>query len=202
MGGARGLFASLGASISFVAGAALSLLAVTCVFANHVSTGVPQGPQPGAVFVEERSPAPSGAPAPGANAVVVRAAAAPASASKHAASVGRRRSESHAMRVEPAVSQMRQPTAVADVTDLGPVATPPAPTPSEARPTTGDGVREVGDALSATVQGTAGATDAVSAPLGPPVSQAVQNALDIVTSLLHGATATVGHAVDATLPRR
>jgi hypothetical protein len=200
MGGARGLFASLGASISFVAGAALSLLAVTFVFANHDSTDVMQAPPSHAVFVYEPSPAASGAPARGADAVVVRAPS--ASASKPSAGVVRRHRVARALRVQPAASRVRQPTVVAGVSDLGPAAPPPAPTTAEPRPTTGDGVREVGDALNATVQGTAGPTDAVAAPLGPPVSQAVQKVLDLVTSLLHGATTAAGHGADATLPHR
>jgi hypothetical protein len=198
MGGARGLFASLGASISFVAGAALSLLVVTFIFANHVSTGVLQAPQSHAVFVYERSPEPSRAPSRGSDAVVVRAAR--AAASKPARRVVERRPVSHALRAEPGGSRMRQPATVAGVSDLGPASPPPAP--AEPGPMAGDGVREVGDALSATVQGTAGATDGVSAPLGPPVSQAVQHVLDLVTSMLHGAANAIGGAVDATLPSR
>jgi hypothetical protein len=190
----------LGASISFVAGAALSLLVVTFVFANRVGTGVRQAPPSHAVFVYDRSPAAPGAPARGAGAVVLRAG--PASPSRPAAGASRRRADARALRVERAASRMRQPTVVAGVSDLGPAAPTPAPTAAQSRPTTGDGVREAGDALSATVQGSAGASDGVSAPLGPPVSEAVQKVLDLVTSLLHGASTAVGHVADATLAQR
>jgi hypothetical protein len=187
MGGARALFASLGASLSFVAGAALSLLAVTFVVAYHVShVGIQKAPAQ-SVFVSEWTP-----PAPGERSRP--------SAPKAAARASRRRVDPHAVLAAAVGSRMRPPPAAPDVGDMGPVAPPPAPTSAELEPAAGDGVREVGAALSATVQGTAGATDAAYAPLGPPVAEAVQKVLDLVTALLQGTTTAIGGALDAARP--
>jgi hypothetical protein len=198
MGGARALFASLGASLSFVAGAALSLLAVTFVVAYHVShVGIQKAPAQ-SVFVSEWTP-----PAPGERsrspATLIVPASRP-SAPKAAARASRRRVDPHAVLAAAVGSRMRPPPAAPDVGDMGPVAPPPAPTSAELKPAAGDGVREVGAALSATVQGTAGATDAVYAPLGPPVAEAVQKVLDLVTALLQGTTTAIGGALDAARP--
>lgn len=182
-----------------MAGAALSLLAVTVVFAIHVSSGAMHTPPSHAVFVHEPPPAASGAPARRTHAVVVRAAP----AAKPAAGVARRRRAASALRARAAASRARQPTSgVSGVSELGPAAPPPAAPTAEPRPATGDGVRTVGDALSAKVHGTAGANAPASVPLGPPVNQAVQNALDLVPSLLDGASTAVRHAADSVLAQR
>jgi len=53
------------------------------------------------------------------------------------------------------------------------------------------------------VQGTTSATSAAAAQLlGPPVSQAVQDVLDLLTSVLEGATGGLAGALDKTLPAR
>jgi hypothetical protein len=196
MGGARALFASLGASVSFMAGAALSLLAVATVFGYHAATATMQESRPSAVNVS--GAAPPGARSRGPAAVVVVPAPRPP-ASKP--SRVKRRGDPRARRAGAGGSRIPQPAPAAPgVSDLGPIA-PPAPViAAEPTSTTGDGVREVGDALSATVHGTTGATGALSVPLGPPVTEAVQKVLDVVTALLHGATTAIGATADATLP--
>jgi hypothetical protein len=145
------------------------------------------------VFVFERSPTTPGEQAPGSAALITLTAR--PSASKPPPSEARRRADPHALRAAAGGSRIPQPPpADPDVSDLGPIAPPAPATPiePERKPMTGDGMREVGDALGATVQRTAGATDAFSAPLGPPVSEAVQKVLDLVTALLQGPTAAIG----------
>jgi hypothetical protein len=78
--------------------------------------------------------------------------------------------------------------------------TPPSG-PGSATPSTGDGVREIGDTVNATVQHTGAVARTAAAPLGPPVSQAVQNVLNLIGSWLEGATNGVAGALDKTLPR-
>jgi len=78
---------------------------------------------------------------------------------------------------------------------------PPATTDPSAginpqAPAAGDGVRELGDSVSATVDGTGGTAGNVAAPLGPPVSQAVQEVLNLLNGLIEGATGGLGAALD------
>jgi hypothetical protein len=194
MGGARALIASLGASFSLVAGAALSLLVVSFVFAyDGFSGGVDPPPAASALVLEGGSAQPAAAGAGKArgttNAVVIK----PAPAATRPAP----RSQPRPARVR---SQRQTPTHPAfNPAVLDP--TPPhsaAPTPAARPPAIGDGVRDVGDAVTATVQGTGERT----APLlGPPVSQAVQDVLDLLTSVLNGATGALGGVIDTAVPR-
>ena len=84
--------------------------------------------------------------------------------------------------------------------DLGPARTSPSTTTPGAN--TGDGVREVGEAVSATVNGTSAAAGSATAPLGPPVSAAVQDVLDLLSSVVQGATGGLAGTLDKALPRR
>jgi hypothetical protein len=194
MGGARALIASLGASVSLVAGAAMSLLLFSLVFALPGLTGGGDPPRASAAVDVKAKPA---RPAPRAQArgasssVLIRApkaARAAARPGEQRASVGRR---------EPVADK---PLLNPDLRDLTPPP-PEAPTAGKtpAKPTIGDGVRDVGDVVTATVQGTA----AAAAPLlGPPVSQAVQDVLDLLTSVLQGATGALGGVLDTAVAPR
>jgi hypothetical protein len=184
-----------------MAGAALSLLAVAFVFGYHATTDAMEESPSLAVTVSERSPASPGPRSRVPSDLFVSAAR--PSASKPARSRLKRSADLHALRAAAGGSRIPiSPPVRPGVTDIGPIVAPAPAIGAEPTPTTGDGVREVGNALSATVQGTAGATDAVSAPLGPPVTAAVQKVLDLVTALLQGTTAAIGSTADAAPPRR
>jgi hypothetical protein len=194
MGGARALIASLGASISLVAGAALSLLVVSFVFAyqGFTSDVSLHGSESALVLGSPTVSAPSRRAAGQAGRpVVIRATPAPPA-----------RATRPAVR-KPAPyrqgSLLSPSTFDPGVRDYRPNTPPPAAAPVARKPTTGDGVRDVGDAVSATVEGTGKST----APLlGPPVSQAVQDVLDLLTAALQGATGTLGSVLDHTVPPR
>lgn len=198
MGGARALIASLGASFSLVAGAALSLLVVSFVFAyDGFSGGVDVPPAASALLVESASaqgtPSRGGQPA-AASAVLIRPAPA---VSRPATRSGARPARSTTAR--PARSA---PAFNPGVRNLNPVPAAAVVTPAPSQPVVGDGVRDVGDAVSATVQGTGKSAGAATAPLlGPPVSQAVQDVLDLLTSVLQGAASAVGGVIDTAVPK-
>jgi len=199
MGGARALIASLGASISLVAGATLSLLLISIVVAYPEFVGIDDGSGPIApVTIAEQPPAALRAPsrrvreAP--DAVTIRATSRPRRAERPARSVVRTRT---------AVSKPSFNPGIQDLTSVPPPPARPTPAPAAppAPPVVGDGVREVGDVLSATLKETGAAAKAATAPLlGPPVSQAVQDALDVLTSVLEGTTTGLAGALDKTLP--
>jgi hypothetical protein len=95
---------------------------------------------------------------------------------------------------------VRRPVTVASRPPVVTVGTtrPPAPAPPAVahKPTTGDGVRDVGDGLSSTVQSTGDALSDATAPLGPPVSAAVQKVLDLVAAALQRTTNGLGGTLD------
>ena len=180
MGGARALIASLGASISLVAGAALSLLVVSFVFAYDglSGSGFEGSASHARVVVSDPDPVTTigRANGPGAAQVVVSAPAPRAPAQTKAASgdagddsanVQRRRAAGPRTVIAPPPPATTDPSAGID---------PQAPA-------AGDGVRELGDSVTATVDDTGKTAGNAAAPLGPPVSQAVQEILNL--SLIH-----------------
>jgi hypothetical protein len=197
MGGARALIASLGASISLVAGAALSLLFVSFVVAlDGVAGGVDASVSHAAITLHgpgPATPAESGTGSRLATAVVVRA---PEPTARAVPRSGRAAS---GVRAGSGSVQSRRPVQVpAGVGDLAP---PPPSNTGPATPSAGDGVREIGATVSATMQDAGAAAGTAAAPLGPPVSQAVQDVLNLIGSLLSGAANGVAGTLDKTLPR-
>lgn len=177
-----------------VAAAALSLLVVTLVFAIDGFTGAAEEPTRRAAFLIQ-SPAASDSEVRETRpvaAVVIRPA--PAAQSRPAPVAQREERE----RVRPDADEQSRPTFAPRVRDIGPVTTTPADTTDDSSPAPGDGVREVGDAVTSTLSGTGAAAGDVTAPLGPPVSQAVQDVLDVVIGLLEGATSGLAGALDRT----
>jgi hypothetical protein len=196
MGGARALIASLGASISLVAGAALSLLVVSFVFAYDGLTGAVDAPaSQAALILEKTTPAPAarGRVRRG-NAVVVISTAARATPSAP------RRAAEPRLTTRVGGAQSSQPSFRPGVRDLGPSRSAPTTTRPGTGALTGDGVRELGGAVSATVDGTTDAAGSATAPLGPPVSQAVQDVLDLLSSVVQGATGGLAGTLDKVLP--
>lgn len=195
MGGPRALIASLGASISLVAGAAVSLLFVSVIFALPGITGGSDAPGASAAVVVESQPlrarsAPGGQARETASAVVISA---PEPAR------GARRPSVRKTAVVPVAAEAAKPTFNPTVRDLRPPAPPAASAPPVvSKPAIGDGVRDVGDAVSATVKSTG---EAAAPLLGPPVSKVVQDVLDLLSAVLQGATSTLGGVLDKAVPR-
>ena len=199
MGGARAFIASFGAGISLVAGAAISLLFLSLLFAYDGITGGVDVPATASVVVVDSQSSSQATPARRAMqstpAVVIRPAAPAAQQAKRSAAR------------PPRTTLAERPTPEAaynpGVRELDPA--PPATaeqTPVDRPPAVGDGVREVGDAVGATVQSTGKSAGAVAAPLlGPPVAKAVQDVLDLLSSVLQGATGALAGVLDRAVPR-
>jgi hypothetical protein len=74
----------------------------------------------------------------------------------------------------------------------------PAPAPASAhKPNLGDGVKKLGDDLSSTVTQTGATLAQVTAPLGPPVSAAVQQVLNVVAAIVQQTTNALGGLLGA-----
>jgi hypothetical protein len=203
MGNTRAVFASVGAGAALVAAAAVALLVVSAVFAFGGHAG-------GLRSAAERSPLVLDAAAdisdhrpgfPEAAPVVLRAPVRPLARRERPA-------RSHAM---PAAVVAPQPLATvqpmvrapAVVVAVSPRPIAPLPGSAEGLPRTGDAVRRAGIDLSSTARRTRTTLADVAAPLGPPVSQAVQDVLDRLTSVLRRTTDGISATLDKVLsPKR
>jgi len=202
MSGTRALFASIGASVLLVAAAALSLLAVSAVFAfgGWSDPVAESGQQTALVFAVDGA----GRQNAKQNPLVLpprptsRAASRPAVAATPAPQ-GRARAAEQAA-ITPATN--RRPKASF---------TPPPPVDAEAAtPKTpvappkaaGDGVRSAGEGLSGTVQSTGDALAQLTDPLLPPVTAATQKVLNLVADVLRRTTDGLGNTVDRVLPAK
>jgi hypothetical protein len=203
MGGARALIASLGASISLVAGAALSLLVVSFLFAyDGLSGGTDQPVSHAALLVEAHTPVTPTDRVPGSSRVKPLVLRTPAARERGPQDVVAGAAAPTRLRAGNGGVQTRQPApAAGGVSDLG-AAAPPTSNSGGSKPSAGDGVRDLGDGVSATVGETGEVAGGAAAPLGPPVSQAVQDVLNVVESLLKGATDGLAGTLDRALPRR
>ncbi len=196
MGSTRAVFASIGVSVSLVAAAALSLFAVSVVIAfGGWSAGMgDSGSATTLVFgASDPMPAKTVHSAKAVLAPVVLRAARPAprraAAPPRARAVAQRGSDAHARVISHAVISSVPPKPV--------IRQPPAPAAAPHITATGDGVRRVGEDLSSTAHSTGKALADVTAPLGPPVSAAVQKVLDLVAALLRRTTNGLGGTLDA-----
>lgn len=203
MAGTRALLASIGASGALVAAAALSLLAISAVFAfggwsNSVSRSVTRpalvfagaaASDPRTVAVASRTPIVAPTPRSRLAPRRARTASNRARATAPAAT-------SVAARGDAAVPTLDKP-----VTRPRPTPTP-APAPAPAAATTGDQVRKVGESLSSTVQNAGTALSQVTQPLAPPVSAAVQQVLNLVAEIVRRTTDGLGGTLDALLPKQ
>ena len=200
MGGARALIASLGASFSLVAGAALSLLVISFVFAYDGLAGSgfdgaganAQVVVPDLAATTARVRQQSGRSA---NAVVIAAApAARAAAEPRPAARKPAAAEGDVSARKPAKPRVFVPAPTTDPTTSGRESQNPG---SGA----GEGVRELGDSVSSAIGDTGAATTGVTATLGPPVTETVQELLNLLNGLIEGATDGIGGALDSTLKR-
>jgi hypothetical protein len=207
MAGTRALFASIGASVALVAAAALSLLAVSAVFAfGGWSDSTPESiKRPALIFAGSTLPAP-GSEATGVarSADIVAPAPRPerrrdASPSGSAAGSDDARSANR-----PATSGLAikaPPTANLDPPVVRPPAAQPPPPAAPAK-RNGDHVRNAGDALSGKVQDTGNSLAAATEPLAPPVSVAVQQVFNLVAEVVRRTTEGLGSTLDALLPKK
>lgn len=196
MGSTRAVFASIGVSVSLVAAAALSLFAVSIVIAfGGWSAGMGEsGPATTLVFAaSEPMPAKTVHSRKGEFVPVVLRAAKrpprPAVAPVRAHAIAQSGSAAQARVISHSVISNPPPKPV-----LPQPAVPAAPTSHITA--TGDGVRRVGEDLSSTAHSTGKALADVTAPLGPPVSAAVQKVLDLVAELLRRTTNGLGGTLD------
>lgn len=200
MAGTRALFASIGASVALVAAAAMSLLAVSAVFAFGGWSDAPSS------TVKTPALVVSGATLrqPGAGAHARTAAGPIVVAARRTKRAGSRRRAQAPRRVRPAerLVTTRPPGGATSTPGLSPpVVRPAAPSPpAVVKKRTGDGVRKVGDGLSATVQGTGAALSDVTKPLAPPISSAVKKVVDAVAALLSNTTNGLAGVLDKLLP--
>jgi hypothetical protein len=194
---ARALVASVGTSIVLVAAVTLSLLSVSAVFAIGGFDGGDDGSSNEALVldVSSRRDAVAADARPSATPVVLRT---PKRQPAHIA-----RNPAHAPQSQAHhVVTRTQPATVAQVPSAGSGSTSapqprPAPSATKAasKPNLGDGVRELGDNLGTTVQEAGGTLAQATAPLGPPLSVAVQQVLNLVAALVNGTTKGIGDAL-------
>jgi len=195
MSGTRALFASIGASVSLVAAAALSLLAVSAVFAfGGWSDPVAQSASQTALILADARAGPSRVPEREAlvlprraEAPVSRQVARPGALPRSAASpAGLAQSQGSR---PPKASLSPPPVSAPEHT-----VTPPIPAPP--KPSAGDGVRSAGEGLSGKVQSTGDALAQLTDPLLPPVTAATRELLNAVAELLRRSTSGLGTTVD------
>jgi hypothetical protein len=198
MGGARALIASLGASFSLVAGAALSLLVISFVFAYDGLAGSGyDGAGANAQVVVPDLAATTTRVREGssraANAVVIAAAPAARPAAEQRPAARKVATTEGAVEArEPATPRVFVPPTTDDA------ATSDSNTQA---PGAGEGVRELGDTVTSAIDDTGAATTGVTATLGPPVTETVQELLNLLNKLIEGTTGGLAGALDSTLKR-
>jgi hypothetical protein len=204
MGGTRAVIASLGASISIVACAAIGLFAVSVLFAYPGIAGSLNGSgSTPALIVATRAAQPAATSVADPTAKPLRVSATPAARAPQQQSASVKRSSGAELDSASGNGRARRPPATAGVSEISPVVAPPAASqPAVTKPKAGDGVRELGDTLTGTVQKTGEGVGAVAKPLGPPVSKAVQDVLDLavkaVNDLLKKTTGGLAGVLDTT----
>ena len=203
MAGTRALLASIGVSVVLVAAAALSLLAVSVLFAfGWTSASVPESVRTQPLVLADTTTAPPRSAGTrvrsGGRSIV---AAAPARRSKRSGAVPAstfrapaRPATSRAKSAARSTPALNPPTPHSIGASKSP---PPAKTNS-----TGGGVRKVGDDLSAKVKDTGTAVANVTQPLAPPVSTAVQKVFNVVAEVLQATTGGLAGVVDKLLPAK
>jgi hypothetical protein len=199
MSGTRALITSIGASVLLVAAAALSLLAVSAVFAFGgwsdpiaasgdqqalqlaVDTGAGDRAARTAYVLPARPRARSARAAS-------TAGVAPHTGARAAAQAG----------ITPQTN--RRPKASITPPSVSQSETPAATPQTAPKKSAGDSVRTAGEGLSGKVQSTADALAQITDPLLPPVTAAAQKVLNVVAELLRRTTNGLGSTLDGVLP--
>ncbi len=199
MAGTKALLASIGASVVLVATAALSLLAVSAVFAfgGWVEPASSAVEKPALVFAGSNlshGDALQGASA-GTARIVAPAPKPQPRRDSHGGGSGTApssdRSASSVVATEGRAASNRNATAVQSSATM--------PAPAAARKQTAQHVRAVGNSLGSTVEKGGTAVSRATQPLAPPVSAAVQQVLNVVAEIVRRTTAGAGTALE-TLP--
>jgi len=208
MSGTRALFASIGASVLLVGAAALSLLAVSAVFAfGGWSDPVADSSRQTALVLAGDEDGRTQAAGQRALVLPRRASSRQSRAADHSTapsrgsvSGGEQAGIAGSVRSRPKASFSAPPVSDSQPQSVTPQppANPSAPKPSAA----GDGVRSAGEDLSGSVQNTGDALARITDPLLPPVSAATQTVLNAVAELLRRTTNGVAGAVDGLLAPR
>lgn len=198
---ARALVASIGTSVLLIAAATLSLLSASFVFAIGGFEGAGDTNPRQALVLDVVPHARAGSHARQAGRVVSPPPAvldSPTPAQSRATRPPRVHSRAPATTARPS-SGSTQVAALGTGTASPPqpVADTPPPAHAPAPKNLGDGVRELGDNVSTTLKKTGDDLAAVTAPLGQPVSTAVQQVINLLSALLQGATNGLGGALGA-----
>lgn len=205
MRNAGAIFASIGTSAMLVAAVTLSLLSASAVFALGGFAGSSDGSSGDALVLDlqDSSGARRGAEAKAVT-VVDRRAHPSHGASRAARGANHRRgtaranaaSTNTAARAAPQVAPLDNTTASKPSTTREPAAPSPAVKPPP--PKLGDGVKQLGDGLSSAVTQTGTKLAQATAPLvGPAVSTAIQQVLNVVAALIKGTTDGLGRLLGA-----
>jgi hypothetical protein len=204
MSGTRALFASIGASVSLVAAAALSLLAVSAVFAfGGWSTPVGDSARQSAlVLTADAAPKRAAAAKPVELPAPMHASRASRSTA-HVAATGKPSQRAAATLVTNRSARTHGSAAgVANPNLSLPQPSDAKPAPAPAKKAAGDGVRTAGDDISSTVQNAGTALSQITDELLPPVTKTVQSVVNILAALLRRTTNGLGGVVDSALPAK
>ncbi|MGI8730995.1 MAG: hypothetical protein ACR2LK_13615 [Solirubrobacteraceae bacterium] len=191
MGGTRAVIASLGASMSLVAGAALSLLAASFIFAYDGIVGSVESSSARASLRVDAAD-----PQGGANGASATASATPTLVVESPGPVAKTVPEKTVReQTLPA-----RPTPPVTGASERPAPSAAAPQPKPQAPVRIP-KRKAGDGAADGVRGTGDKLGAATAPLSPPVSQAVEKVLDVTATVVEEAVNGLAGVLDATLSR-
>lgn len=201
MRNAGALFASIGASAMLICAVALTLFAVSLVVALK---GIDGGDtKPAGTLVLDPARSGSGSRSAGMAKAVPVAVVSPvpgrSTAAERRASRRRDRVRANAASTASAAPGSSNVTEIGKGTsDEPPLQEPSAPTAtSPPAPNLGDGVRQIGDGVSSTVRATGSKLAEATAPLGPVVSTATLEVLNLVAALIKGTTDALGGLLGA-----
>jgi hypothetical protein len=209
---AGALIASIGASVMLVAAVTVSLLTVSAVFALGGFEGSRDASSADEIVLdlERRSGSPQQSAALSKQAAVAVVDRRPAPRAARARQPARHRDTVRSDAVQSAASTASAPDETSSAAALGegtagqaPVAEqrPVAPAaPSQRAPRLGDGVRQLGDGVSASVRQTGTKLADATAPLGQPVSATVEQLLTVVAAVIQGTTGVLGGLLGAQQP--
>jgi hypothetical protein len=203
MSGTRALFASIGASVSLVAAAALSLLAVSAVFAfGGWSSPVGESARQSAlVLTADAAPKRAAAAKPVKLPAPTHASRASRSAA-HVAATGKPSQRTAAALVTNRSARTHGSAAGVTNPNLSLPQASDAKPSAPAKKAAGDGVRTAGDDISSKVQNAGNALSQITDELLPPVTKTVQSVVNILAALLRRTTNGLGTVVDGALPAK
>jgi len=204
---ARALIASIGTSVMLVAAVTFSLLSISAVFALGGFEGSRDASSADAIVLDLKSrsgsSSQSGAGSEKAAAVAVvdrppaRSAARARRPARHLDPVRSRPSTASASGETSSAAALGEGTAGQPPEEQRPAA--PA-APRQRAPNLGDGIRQLGDGVSASVRQTGAKLADATAPLGQPVSAAVAQVLAIVAAVMKGTTDALGAVLGSQQP--